>query len=56
MINKIEKNKKMMKYAMHTNEIEGYNYTEDERNLLMAVAEEKITVKKALEIFLKKDS
>lgn len=54
MTKEIEKNKKMMRYAIHTNEIEGYEYTEEETELLMAVAEEKITIKKALEIFLKK--
>lgn len=54
MTENIEKNKKMMEYAIHTNEIEGYEYTDTEKTFLMSVAEEKITVEEAIKSFLNK--
>lgn len=46
----IEKNKKLMEYAIHTNELEGHVFTEEDVEFLMNVAERKMTVEKAIKI------
>lgn len=48
----IEKNKELMEYAIHTNELEGHIFTEEDIEFLMSVAEGKMTVKKAIKIIL----
>ena len=51
-----EKQKRMeaMKYAIHSNELEGHKYTDKEKDFLMSVAEEKISIEEAVKIILKK--
>lgn len=51
-----EKQKRMeaMKYAIHSNELEGHKYTNKEKDFLMSVAEEKISIEEAVKIILKK--
>ena len=48
-----EKQKRMeaMKYAIHSNELEGHKYTDKEKDFLMSVAEEKIFIEEAKKIF-----
>lgn len=51
-----EKQKRMeaMKYAIHSNELEGYKYTDKEKDFLMSVAEEKISIEEAIKTILNK--
>lgn len=42
-------NKEAMEYAIHSNELAGHVFTEEEIEFLMSVAEGKITVEKAIE-------
>lgn len=48
-------NREMMKYAMHSNEIEGHIFTDEEREYLMKVADSKISVNTALKKILRKE-
>lgn len=50
-----EKQKRMeaMKYAIHSNELEGHKYIDKEKDFLMSVAEEKISIEEAVKIILK---
>ncbi len=50
----IEKNRELMKYAIHTNVLEGYVFTEENINFLMSVAEGKMTIEEAIKIVLEK--
>lgn len=45
----IEKNRKLMEYAIHTNVLEGHVFTDEDIEFLMSVAEGKMTVEKAIE-------
>lgn len=51
-----EKQKRMeaMKYAIHSNELEGHKYTDKEKDFLMSVACDELTVEEAVKIILKK--
>lgn len=51
-----EKQKRMeaMKYAIHSNELEGHKYTDKEKDFLMSVAEEKISIEEAIKTILNK--
>ena len=51
---KIEKNRELMEYAIHTNELEGHTFTEEDIEFLMNVAEGKMTVEEAINIVLEK--
>ena len=51
-----EKQKRIeaMKYAIHSNELEGHKYTDKEKDFLMSVACDELTVEEAVKIILKK--
>lgn len=49
-----EKNIKAMEYAIHSNELEGHKYTDKEKDFLMSVACDELTVEEAVKIILKK--
>lgn len=46
--------KEAMEYAIHSNVLEGYVYTEEQIEFLMNVAEGKITVEEAIKIISEK--
>ena len=47
-------NIKYMEYAIHSNELEGQKYTDKEKDFLMSVAEEKISIEEAIKTILNK--
>ena len=44
-------NEEMFEYVIHTNELEGHTFKEEEKEIIKKVAEGKISSKEALEIF-----
>nr|CRY95010.1 hypothetical protein [uncultured prokaryote] len=46
-----EKNIKAMRYAIHSNELEGYIYTDEEKEILFKITTGELTVDEALKIF-----
>ena len=46
-------NKEKFEYVIHTNELEGYIFTEEEKEIIRKVAEGEMSSKEALEIFSK---
>lgn len=46
--------KEAMEYAIHSNVLEGYVYTEEQIEFLMSIAEGKITVEEAIKIISEK--
>lgn len=46
-------NKEKFEYVIHTNELEGYIFTEEEKEIIRKVVEGEISSKEALEIFSK---
>lgn len=46
-------NKEKFEYVIHTNELEGHIFTEEEKEIIRKVAEGEISSKEALEIFSK---
>lgn len=48
----LERKKKHMQYAIHTNELEGFVYEPEEIEFLMNVAEGKMSIEEALKIVL----
>ena len=47
--------REMMLYAIHSNEIEGHIFTDEEREYLMQIADGKISVNTALKKILRKE-
>ncbi|WP_177162002.1 hypothetical protein [uncultured Fusobacterium sp.] len=47
-------NEEMFEYVIHTNELEGHTFKEEEKEIIKKVAEGKISSKETLEIFSKK--
>lgn len=46
-------NKEKFEYVIHTNELEGHIFTEEEKEIIRKVAEGEMSSKEALEIFSK---
>ena len=47
-------NEEKFKYVIHTNELEGHTFTEEEKEIIKKVAYGKISSKEALKIFTEK--
>lgn len=50
----IERNREAMEYAIHSNLLEWYIYTEEQIEFLMSIAKGKITVEEAIKIISEK--
>lgn len=47
-------NEEIFEYVIHTNELEGHTFTEEEKDIIKKVAYGKISSKEALKIFTEK--
>lgn len=47
-------NEEKFEYVIHTNELEGHTFTEEEKEIIKEVAEGEISSKEALKIFTEK--